>query len=85
MPGLVGGFLRRGQNVKVRSYISNDNEQIYTDYLLNFKKSRTGSKLNTAVSPNEVRLLGSAKWENSEGTNLCLSTLLNLATNKSLT
>ncbi len=76
MPGLVGGFFRRGQAADMLNTAS-----IYTDYLFN---NRNGSRLNTVVPSNEVGLWGSTKWEKSKG-RICLSTLPCLAYSKCLT
>jgi len=44
MPGLVGGFFRRGHSVDVYS------TQICTDHLYSY---RNGSRLNNAIKANE--------------------------------
>jgi hypothetical protein len=44
MPGLVGGFFRRGHSVDVYS------TQIRTDHL---SRHRNGSRLNNAIKANE--------------------------------
>ena len=53
MPGLVGGFFRRGHSVDVYS------TQICTDHLYSY---RNGSRLNNAIKANEPWLWGIAKW-----------------------
>jgi Reverse transcriptase (RNA-dependent DNA polymerase) len=73
MPGLVGGFFRHGQFVNVLLLTP-----ICTDHLFNY---RNGSKLNTVLSSNEVKVQGSAKWETDKGRTLHSITLLCLAIN----